>query len=181
METNVYFKKFEVLGETKDEAIKNAQPLNLRVDATQAYKKWAKNNVTNEDNVKEWMKEYLKAKKYNMPNDAAYIVLQSAVVDSRNRPYKENKPKYDVRTHTFERVYVGRAKDTGEEIFAEKTSKAAIAAAKEFVTENHVGVDIFVEAKVKEKNALYTTIEYTPTKGTQPCKLLVFGYPVIAD
>ena len=46
---NVFFTKFETIGLTKDEAIKNAAPLNLRVDATQAYKKWAKENVTNED------------------------------------------------------------------------------------------------------------------------------------
>ena len=54
------FKKSEVLGKTKDEAIRNAAPLNLRVDATQAYKKWAKENATNDDNVKEWMQNYLK-------------------------------------------------------------------------------------------------------------------------
>lgn len=30
------------------------------VDATQAYNKWAKDNITSEDAVKEWMKDYLK-------------------------------------------------------------------------------------------------------------------------
>jgi hypothetical protein len=179
MESNVFFKKFEVIGTTKDEAIKNAKPLNLRVDATQAWKKWSKENPTNEDNVKEWMKEYLKKKKFTMPNDGAYIVLQPAIVDSRERPYKENKPKYDARTHTFERVYVGRAQDTNTEVFAVKTSKEAIAAAKEFVTDEHVGVNIYVEAKVKEKNSLYTQIDYVPSKGTQPCKLLCFGFQSI--
>ena len=55
MNTVTVFKKFEVIGETKDAAMKNAN-LNLRVDATQAYKKWAENNATNDDNVTEWMK-----------------------------------------------------------------------------------------------------------------------------
>ena len=41
---NVFFTKFETIGLTKDEAIKNSK-LNLRVDATQAYKKWAKENA----------------------------------------------------------------------------------------------------------------------------------------
>ena len=122
MNNQTVFKKFEVIGTTKDEAIKNANPLNLRVDATQAYKKWAKENATNEDDVREWMKDYLKKKKFTMPNDGAYIVLQSAVLDSRERPYKVEKPKYDARTHTPERFYVGRAQDTGEEVFIEKTS-----------------------------------------------------------
>jgi hypothetical protein len=179
MNDSVFFTKFETIGLTKDEAIKNATPLNLRVDATQAYKKWAKENVTNEDNVKEWMVEYLKKKKFNMPNDGAYIVLQSPVLDSRERPYKVEKPKYEARTHTPVRVYVGRAQDTGEEIFTEKTSKAAEQAAKEWVIENHVGVDLVIETRMKEKNSLYAKVNYTPSKGAQPCKLLVFGYKVL--
>jgi hypothetical protein len=178
MENNVFFTKFETIGQTKDEAMKNSK-LNLRVDATQAYKKWAKENATNEDNVKEWMVEYLKKKKFNMPNDGAYIVLQSAVLDSRERPYKVEKPKYEARTHTPVRVYVGRAQDTNEEIFTEKTSKAAEQAAKEWVIENKVGVDLVIETRMKEKNSLYAKVNYVPSKGTQPCKLLVFGYKVM--
>jgi hypothetical protein len=178
MENNVFFTKFETIGQTKDEAMKNSK-LNLRVDATQAYKKWAKENVTNEDNVKEWMVEYLKKKKFNMPNDGAYIVLQSAVLDSRERPYKVEKPKYEARTHTPVRVYVGRAQDTNEEIFTEKTSKAAEQAAKEWVIDNKVGVDLVIETRMKEKNSLYAKVNYVPSKGTQPCKLLVFGYKVM--
>ena len=178
MENNVFFTKFETIGQTKDEAMKNSK-LNLRVDATQAYKKWAKENVTNEDNVKEWMKDYLKKKKFTMPNDGAYIVIQSAVTDSRERPYKVEKPKYEARTHTPVRVYVGRAQDTNEEIFTEKTSKAAEQAAKEWVIENKVGVDLVIETRMKEKNSLYAKVNYVPSKGTQPCKLLVFGYKVM--
>ena len=178
MENNVFFTKFETIGQTKDEAMKNSK-LNLRVDATQAYKKWAKENVTNEDNVKEWMVEYLKKKKFNMPNDGAYIVLQSAVLDSRERPYKVEKPKYEARTQTPVRVYVGRAQDTNEELFTEKTSKAAEQAAKEWVIDNKVGVDLVIETRMKEKNSLYAKVNYVPSKGTQPCKLLVFGYKVM--
>jgi hypothetical protein len=178
MEQTTYFKKFETIGTTKDAAIKESG-LNLRVDATQAYKKWAKENAVTEDNQKEWMKEYLKKKKFTMPNDGAYIVLQSAVADTRERPYKVNKPKYDARTHTPERFYVGRAQDTNEELFTEKTSKAAEQAAKEWVTENHVGVNLVIETRLKEKNALYASVDYVPSKGSQPCKLLVFGYPVL--
>lgn len=171
----VFFKKFEVIGTTKDAAMKESG-LNLRVDATQAYKKWAKENATNEDNVKEWMKDYLKKKKLTMPKDGAYIVLQTAVADTRERPYKVEKPKYEARTHTPIRVYVGRAQDTGEELFTEKTSKAAEADAKEWIIDNHVGVDLFIETRLKEKNSLYAKVNYVPSKGTQPCKILVFGY-----
>lgn len=177
MENTTFFKKFEVIGTTKDEAIRNASPLNLRVDATQAYKKWAKENVTNEDNIKEWMKDYLKKKKFTMPNDGAYIVIQSAVTDSRERPYKVEKPKYDARTHSPEKFYVLRDA-TGHEVGREKTSNEAIQAGKEFVTDYKEDVTINYEWVSKEKNSLYATVKYTPSKGTQKCKLLVFGYQV---
>lgn len=177
METNVIFSKFETIGTTKDEAIRNAAPLNLRVDATQAYKKWAKENVTNEDNVKEWMKDYLKKKKFTMPNDGAYIVLQSAVTDTRERPYKVTKPEYKTRTHSPERFYILRDA-TGHEVGREKTSKAAEQAAKDFVIDYKEDITINVEWDSKEKNSLYATVKYSPSKGTCPCKLLVFGYKV---
>ena len=178
MEQTTIFKKFETIGTTKDAAMKESG-LNLRVDATQAYRKWAKENAVTEESQKAWMKEYLAKKKFTMPNDGAYIVLQSAVLDSRERPYKVEKPKYEARTHTPVRVYVGRAQDTNEEIFTEKTSKAAEQAAKEWVIENHVGVDLVIETRMKEKNSLYAKVNYVPSKGTQSCKLLVFGYKVM--
>lgn len=179
METNVIFKKFEVIGATKDEAIAEAAPMNLMVDATLAYNKWAKENVTSEAAVKEWMKDYLLKKKFNRPNMGAYIVLQKAVTDKRERPYQVEKPKYDVRTHTPIRTYVGRAQDTGEEVFTVKTSKEAEQAAKEFVIDNHIGVDITIETRMKEKNSLYEKVNYVPSKGTQPAKLMVFGYQTV--
>lgn len=175
---NVIFVKNEVIGVTKDEAIANAAPLNLRVDATQAYKKWAKENATNDDNVKEWMKDYLKKKKFTMPNDGAYIVLQTAVLDSRERPYQVEKPKYEARTHSPEKFYVLRDA-TGNEVGREKTSKAAEQTAKEYVAEFKESVTINYEWVSKEKNSLYAKVNYKPSKGTQPCKLLTFGFKAI--
>ncbi len=177
MEQTTYFKKFEVIGTTKD-AAKEQSGLNLRVDATQSYNKWAKENATNEDNVKEWMKDYLKKKKLTMPNDGAYIVIQSPVADTRERPYKVEKPKYEARTHSPEKFYVLRDA-TGNEVGREKTSKAAEQTAKEFVSDYKEDVTINYEWVSKEKNSLYATVKYTPSKGSKPCKLLVFGYPVL--
>jgi len=177
MEQLTVFKKFETIGVSKDEAMKNSN-LNLRVDATQAYKKWAKENATNEDNVREWMKDYLKKKKFTMPNDGAYIVLQSAVADSRERPYKIEKPKYDARTHSPEKYYILRDA-TGNEVGREKTSKAAEQAAKEFVADYKEDVTINYEWVSKEKNSLYATVKYTPSKGAQPYKIIAFGYKTL--
>ena len=177
MEQTTVFKKFEVIGVTKDEAMSNSG-LNLRVDATQSYKKWAKENAVTEDNQKEWMKDYLKKKKFTMPNDGAYIVLQSAVADTRERPYKVDKVKYEARTHSPEKFYVIRDA-ANNEVGREKTSKAAEQAAKEWVIENHVGVNLVIETRLKEKNSLYATVDYVPSKGTVPCKMIAFGYKVI--
>lgn len=172
------FKKFEVIGNTKDAAKEEAKELTLMVDATQAYNKWAKDNVTNEENVKEWMKDYLKTKRYDKPGLGAFIVTQTGVLDTRERPYKVDKPKYEVRTHSPEKFYVLRDA-VGTELGREKTSKAAEQAAKELVTDLKETININYEWVAKEKNALYATVKYTPSKGAKPYKLMVFGYVAI--
>ena len=178
-DVKTYFKKFETIGVTKDAAIANAN-LNLRVDATQAFNKWKKDNPTNEDNVKEWMKDYLKKKKLTMPNDGAYIVIQSAVIDKRERPYQLETVKYDAKTHTPESWYVLRDA-LNNEVSRHKTKKEAEQAVREYITDFKENVNVYREWAPKEKNSLVLKGTYTPSKGSQPCKLLVFGYPVLED
>ena len=178
MENNVIFKSFEVIGTTKDEAIKNAAPLNLRVDATQAYKKFIKENAVNKDNLKDFQKEYLKKKKFTMPNDAAYVVLQSAVLDTCERPYKIETVKYEAKTHTPESWYVLRDA-TGNEAGRAKTKKEAEQLVREYITDYKEDVNVYREWAPKEKNSLVIKGKYTPSKGQQDCKLLVFGYESI--
>ena len=178
MEQNVYFKKFEVIGETKKEAIDSASPMNLMVDATQAWKKFNKENAVSEDNMREWMKDYLKKKKFDKPGIGAYIVLQSPVADTRERPYKIETIKYEAKTHTPESWYVLRDA-TGNEVGREKTKKAAEQAVREFITDYKEDVKVYREWAPKEKNSLVMTGTYTPSKGSQPCKLLVFGFAVL--
>lgn len=175
METNVLFKKFEIVGTTKDEAINNVKEMNLLVDATQSYKKWAADKAVNDADLKEWMKDYLRKKKYNKAGIGAYIVLQSHIVDSRERPYQVEKMKYEARTHSPEKYYVLRDA-TNHEIARVKTSKEAEAKAKEFVSDFKEDVTINYEWVAKEKNSLYAVVKYTPSKGSRPCKLLCFGY-----
>lgn len=172
------FKKYETIGTTKDAAKEEAKDLTLMVDATQAYNKWAKENPTNEDNIKCWMKDYLKKKKYDKPGIGAYIVLQTGVKDTRERPYQIENVKYDAKTHTAEHFYVLRD-TTNHEVGREKTKKAAEQAVREFITEYKEDVYVFHEWVPKEKNALVLKGKYTPSKGSQPYKLLVFGYVAI--
>lgn len=176
MTSNVIFKKFEVIGKTKDEAKNAAAPMNLMVDATNKFNKWAKENVTDEASIKEWMKNYLHDKKYDKPGLGAYIVTQAGVQDTRQRPYEIKKVEHASRTHSFVKMYSVRDRATNTELASVKTSNEALAFQKEWITENQEDCDVYVEAKIKENNALYATGNYTPSKGTQPYKLMVFGY-----
>ena len=169
------FKKFEVIGVAKDEAIAQAAPMNLMVDATQTYNKWKAEHIESEDNVKDWMKDYLRKKKYDKPNMGAYIVLQSAVKDTRERPYKIETIKYEAKTHTPESFYVLRDEE-GNVVGKEKTKKAAEEFIRKYIIENKKNVFGYREWLPKEKNSLVLKGMYTPSKGSKPCKLLVFGY-----
>lgn len=174
MEKNVIFRKFEVIGTTKDEA-KAQTTLNLRVDATQSYKKWAEKNAVTPEKQVEWMKQYLHDKKFDMPNDGAYIVIQSAVRDTRERPYQIEDIKHDAKTHSPEHFYVLRD-DAGNEVGREKTKKAAEQAIRDYITDFKEDANAFHEWAPKENNSLAIKGTYTPSKGAKPCKLLAFGY-----
>lgn len=172
---NKVFKKMEVVGVNKDAAMENA-PFKLRVNATTAFEKWRETAKDVSDAaINEWMKEYLKTKKFNTAGDGAYIVIQSAVADSRKRPYQVEKIKHDSKTHTPQLMYVGRTA-SGEVVFTEKKSADALNAAKDCVADLHENIFIRREGVIKEGNADYAVVKYTPSKGTKNCILLAFGY-----
>ena len=173
------FKKFEVMATSMEEAKDQVKEFTLLVNATQAYKKWSTENMTTEESIKEWMKNYLHDKKFDKPGLGAYIVLQSPILDKRERPYKVNKIKYDVRTHTPKSVYMVRNNETNEEVARAEKASDAIALAKEYVTEFRENVNITRETVYKEDNALYATVEYTPSSNTREAKILAFGYEAI--
>lgn len=175
MNTNVIFKKLEVVGVSKDEAKANA-PFNCRVDATQAFNKWKETQATvTEESMKEWMKEYLDKKKFNLAGDGAFIVMQSPVKDTRERPYKIESPKYESKTHTPEHFYVLRDA-SGAVVGREKTKKAAQEAMREYISEYKEDVNAFHEYVPKENNALALVGSYVPSKGTRNAVLVAFGY-----
>lgn len=175
MENSKIFRKLEVVGTTKDEAMNNA-PFNLRVNATAAYKKWRETATDVSDSaLAEWMKEYLRVKKFNTAGDGAYIITQSPVGDTRKRPYQVEKIKHDAKTHTPQLMYVVRTAN-GDVVATEKKSNDALAAAKDFVADVHEDVFIKREGVIKEGNADYAVVHYTPSKGTKNAILLCFGY-----
>lgn len=97
------FKKLEVTGATKEEAIAKA-PFDVMGDATQAYKNWAKkqtNGITESDK-KQFMLDYLAKKSKNVHGVGFVITQEAAVADTRERPYRIE----DIKNTSGARKYV---------------------------------------------------------------------------
>lgn len=100
------FKRMEVTGATKDEALANA-PFGIMGDATQAWRIAHKNHVgawTDAD-TKAFMLAYLEKKSKNVAGAGFYITVNPAVVDSRERPYKTIDVKNELGARKTSRVF----------------------------------------------------------------------------
>lgn len=111
------FKSFEVSAETKEAAVAQVEKENFHIngDATQAWKKFHEKNakVTSNDE-KEFKLEYLKKKTKNAPGSGFIVTLSSAVVSTRERPWKvvdiktegkrDTQKKFDLVDHDTKEV-----------------------------------------------------------------------------
>lgn len=90
------FKRMEVTGITKEEALAKA-PFGILGDATIAFRNAKKDfkGAWTDAHTKEFMLNYLAKKAKNVPGNGFYITVESAVKDTRNRPYKVEKFKGD--------------------------------------------------------------------------------------
>jgi hypothetical protein len=174
--TNVIFKKLEVVGTTKDEALAKA-PFYIQGDATTAFKKWkeTQNEVT-ESAVKEFCKNYL-AKKKAAPGVGFSITVQTPVVDSRERPYKVTDIKNEEGKRKMKRYHVLKNKETGEILAKFDGTKAeAKNMAKELILNGFHGTLVSeLQAFVEGNNAIEFEAAYTPSKGTKAGTYIVFG------
>lgn len=176
METNVIFKKLEVVGTTKDEALAKA-PFYIQGDATTAYKKWkeTQNEIT-EASVKEFCKAYL-LKKKAAPGVGYAITVQTPVLDSRERPYKITDIKNEEGKRKMKRYHVLKNKATGEVLAKFDGTKAeAKNAAKDLILGGFHGTLVSeLQAFVEGNNAIEFEAEYKPSKGTTSGTYIVFG------
>ena len=114
MEKFLNFERLEVSGATKEEALEKA-PFGIQGDATQAYRNFRKqvgDRWTDRD-MKAFMLQYLEKKSKNLPGVGFYITLESAVADTRERPYRFEDAEPNKGTRKYVRTYQIIDNETG--------------------------------------------------------------------
>ena len=173
------FKRLEVSGVTKDEALAKA-PFFIQGDATQAYKKWRKkqtNGVTDADK-KQFMLDYLASKSKNAPGVGFSITIESAVADTRERPYTFNDVKNEKGARKYVKVYQIKDAATGAVLAETSETKAkAKELAKALYTEKGFKGDIVCSytKQVVNGEPVAFTAKYTPSKSSRVGSYIVFG------
>lgn len=178
----VNFKKVELVAESK-EAAKEMMAENYFKcfkDATQAYNLWTKkqNGVVTDKMVKEFMLDYLEKNTKMEAGLGCLITVDSAVKDTRERPYRIEKYKNEQGRRKFSRVYNWVDKDTQVVISTTDTTQAnAMNAIKDlYKSGSYKGnADLVVSMEVTEGQSVLATAYYTPSKSTQAGKYIVFG------
>ena len=195
------FQKLEVSGSTKNEALARA-PFEIMGDATQAFKMWkAKQDSVTDNDVRQFCIDYLAKKNpKNVRNVGYSITLQSAVADTRERPYKvENVVREGKRENDKTYIYLddnnteiarlgtewGVLKDKeGNPKVDEETGKVkegkirptkqeAAAFLKELISEHRKNIHVD-EVRV-DPDATVLKGYYTPSKSSKKGTYLVFG------
>lgn len=202
------FKNVEVVGATKEEAFANTPftaPIEYWVNATAAFNNWRKKQTgaVTEAMVKQFKADYLASKKV-APGAAAYIVVESAVKNTRERSYTIEDIKNE-GTRKAAKVFQLIDDATGKVLAETEATEVPM------VDENGVAIldkdgnprmRISAETKARAKELgreLYSNgytgdlhcdmtkqvikgqrtvfrMRYTPSKNTKPGVYQVFGY-----
>jgi hypothetical protein len=174
------FKKLEIVGATKEEAI-NAADLKFIIngDATQAYRKYLSKltGAVTEKDVKQFMLDYMQAKGKCAPGLGYIITLDSAVKDTRERPWTVTDVKNEQGKRKWKSVYNIIDPASGKTLAVVDTTKAdAKQKAKELISNGFHGKLVCTKGKVvAEGEPLAFTIEYTPSKSAKSGRWIVFG------
>lgn len=179
MEMNGFFKKMEVTGTTKEEALANA-PFGIQGDATQAYRNARKNctGAWTEAEMKQFMVDYLAKKSKNLPGVGFSITVESAVADTRERPYEIKDIKNELGARKYKTVYRWVDDETGKIVVECDTTKAeAKNALKRAYSEGEYKgtAKLVMDKKCVEGQAVVATAKYVPSKNSRVGTYLVFG------
>jgi glutaredoxin-related protein len=179
--SEVKFLNFEVVeltGATKEDAF-NKAPFFISGDATQSYKKWEEKQegVITDAMKREFFISYLKKKNNMAPGAGFAITVQSAVKDSRQRPYTFHDVKNEKGARKWKKTYEIKDDVTKEVIGATQDTKAK---AKEIAKElfknglKHNITCTYTKQVVNGEPVAFKA-EYTPSKSSQPGKYIAFG------
>jgi hypothetical protein len=173
------FKRMEVSGATKEEALAKA-PFDIMGDATQAYKIWRKKQekgVTDSDK-KQFMLDYLAKKSKNCAGVGFSITLESAIADTRERPYAIHDVRNEKGTRHYKTVYQIIDRATGSVLAETSETKAkAKELAKALYTEKGFKGNLICTytKQVVDGEPTAFTVEYAPSKSSRIGNYLVFG------
>lgn len=181
MSNYLNFKKLEVVGATKEEALAKA-PFGIQKDATQKFKIWKKsmqesNQPITEKDIKQFCIEYLEKNTKNLPGVGCSITVDAAVADTRERPYKIEDVKNDKGKRKYTTIYQIINDATGEIIAeAEGTkAKAKEALRKLYLEGLKADVTCTYTKQVTEGEPVAFKGKYTPSKASHPGTYIVFG------
>lgn len=173
------FKRMEVVGATKEEALAKA-PFDIMGDATQAYKSWLKkqvNGVTDADK-KQFMLDYLTKKSKNVAGVGFVITQEAAVADTRERPYRIDDVKNEKGARKYKTIYQLIDSATGAVVAETDETKAkAKELAKELYTKRGFKGNLICTytKQVVDGEPIAFKASYTPSKSSRVGTYLVFG------
>ena len=172
------FKSVEVTGATKQEALNKAPFNTIMRDATSAYKKLLEKGAVTPEMLKQFMLDYIASNSRNAPGIGFSITLQSAVASKRERPYTIEDVKNEKGKRKFASVYKWIDDETGAVVASSTGTKkeAKDALKKLYINGSYTGnatMKIFKD--VVEGEPVAAKAKYTPSKGTQEGKYIVFG------
>ena len=173
------FKRMEVTGTTKEEALANA-PFGIQGDATQAYRNARKacRGAWTDADTKQFMLDYLAKKSKNLPGVGFSITVESAVADTRERPYRIDDVKNELGARKYKTIYQLVDKATGKVLAQVDGTKAkAKELAKSLYTDKDYKGDLVCTytKQVVDGQPTAFTATYTPSKSSRVGSYLCFG------
>lgn len=178
--TILNFKSVSVVADSKAEAIAKIEEeyFHINGDATQAYKnaKAKHQGIWSDRDDKAFKLDYLEKKGKSCPGAGYLITVESAVADTRERPYKIEDIKNEGK-RKFKSMYKWVTKD-GKTVCSVDTNKTdAKNAIKELFKKGELKEDVtLIKTKdVVEGNATVAVAHYTPSKNTKKGTWIAFG------
>lgn len=179
--TILNFKSVSLVAESKTAAIESAeeQYFHINGDATQAYKnaKAKHDGIWTERDDKAFKLDYLEKKGKSCPGAGYIIVVEPAVGDTRERPYKIKTIKSEGK-RKYKTIYkwIDNKSETVVCSVNTNSTDAKNAIKELYKSGNYKGNAKLVKTKdVIEGNAVIATADYTPSKNTKKGTFIVFG------